>query len=222
MSHLYVVPHWFFGFDIAMELVFAIIALILAIFTYKVYRASEEREVKLFGISFSLISLSYFVWAWMNYYILHEATEKIMDISVMRLLSINYIGTLIHMILFTLGILTLAYSTLDFKSGRTYYIIAGLSLVALVSSSLPWITYQILVIFLLSAIVYHYALDHSCYKNKKARLTFIAFLLLTLSRIDFLFTLRSGTAYIIGHILELSAYVLILLGIVHTIKGCKK
>lgn len=226
MSHLYIVPRWFFGFDIAMELIFAVIAITLAFFAYKVYKITEQKETKLFSIAFSLISLSYIVWAGINAFFLDKISDEFLEISLQNLLSINYLFTLLHMCLFILGILTLAYATLDLKNGgRAYYIIAGLALVALVSSSLPWITYQIIAIFLLSAIVYHYAVDHMCYSNKKARPVFLAFILLLLSRIDFLFAAKSATAYIFGHILELAAYVLILVSLTHSIasiKGNKK
>jgi hypothetical protein len=226
MAHLYLVPRWFFGFDIAMELLFAIIAAALAFFAYKVYRISEEREVRLFSVSFLMISLSYIVWAGINTFLLSRLTDEVMEISLRNILSLNYIFGLMHMSLFVLGILTLAYATLEPKNrGRTYYIIAGLALVALVSSSLPWITYQILAIFLLSAIVYHYAIDHMCYTNKKARPVFLAFVLLLLSRIDFLFATKSATAYIFGHVLELAAYILILVSLTHSMtstKGVKK
>jgi len=222
MAHLYLVPQWFFGFDIAMELVFAIIAMALAFFTYRIYKVSEDEDVKLFGLAFVLISISYIVWASINLFMLDKLSDGIREISLNNLMSINYILTLVHMGLFIVGIITLAYAHLEIKSAKAYYILTGLALIGLVSSSIPWITYQLLAIFLLSTIVYHYAVDHSCYKNKKARAIFIAFLLLLLSRIDFLFTANSAFAYIFGHILELTAYSLILVGLVANIKGCKK
>jgi hypothetical protein len=169
MGYTYSVPQWFFGFDIAMELLFAIIALILSAFAYKVYKASEHKEVKLFSISFLLISLSYFVWAWTNSFLLEHLSNEVLEISLKNLLSIDYILSLTHMGLFIAGLITLAYATLEIETARGYYLLLGIGLIGLVSSSLPWVTYQIISIFILSGIVYHYAADHLCYKNKKAR-----------------------------------------------------
>lgn len=221
MAYIYLVPQWFFGFDIAMELLFAIIALILAAFAYKIYKASEHKEVKLFGVSFLLISLSYFVWAWTNSFLLEHLTSEVLEISLNSLLSTNYILSLTHMGLFMAGLITLAYATLEIETARGYYLLLGLGLIGLVSSSIPWITYQIISIFVLSAIVYHYIIDHMCYKNNKARYVFLAFILLLGSRIDFLFTLRSTSAYIFGHILELGAYLLILVSLLSSIKNLR-
>jgi len=222
MVQLYLVPRWFFGFDIAMELIFAVVAMVLASFAYKIYKASEEEEVRLFSVSFALISVSYIVWAAANYFIMRTLTGDIFELNLTNLLSTSYILSLLHMSLFILGLITLTYATLGLKNGRIYYLFAGLGLIGLVSSSIPWITYQILSIVLIASIIYHQTVDHSCYKNKKSMCISLAFILLFLSRLDFLFAAKTTFAYILGHILELSAYLIILNSLMQSIKGWKK
>lgn len=218
MASLYLIPHWFFGFDIAMELIFAVIALLVAFFAYRIYKVSEHEETKFFAIAFSLISASYIIWAGLNLFLVSNLTDKVMEISLSNLFSINYILTLAYMCLFVLGLLTIAYSQFKIKSGRIYYIFVGLALIAVVSSTFPLITYRLLSIFLLTFIVYHYLAEHSAHKNRKTRLILSAFVLLLLSSIDFIFANYSYCAYVVGHFLELGAYCLILKSLLSSIK----
>ena len=198
-----------------MELVFAIVAALVAFFSFKIYKISEEEDSKFFGISFSLISLSYTVWATMNLFLLSKISAEIFEFELNNILSITYISALVQMGLFVIGLVTLTYSTLPKRTGGTYYLLAGLSLLAIVSSSLPLITFRIVSVLLLSFLLYHYMVEH---KSKKARLTLVAFALLLVSSIDFIFTIRYSLAYVIGHLLELVAYSLILTRLVSSVK----
>ena len=67
MAGLYIIPEWFLGYDIALNLLFGIITLIVSLYAFKIYRLSSLKQSKLFGISFSFISISYFVQYYLKF-----------------------------------------------------------------------------------------------------------------------------------------------------------
>jgi hypothetical protein len=218
MGYVYLIPHWFFGFDIAMEIIFAIIALAVSLLAYKMYKLSQERHIKLISASFGLIGLSYLIWAISNLSLLAEASEGILEADLSKMIIWGSVSLFAFMFLYTISLSTLAYATFKTKNGSIYYLLAGLPLIAIAASLNKFATFKIVSIFLLAFIVYHYASECTICKNRKANLMLGAFTFLLLSNITFLFVITSYKAYVLGHILELIAYILILFNIINITK----
>lgn len=218
MTHVYLIPHWFFGFDIAMELIFAIIAFAVSILAYKMYKLSQEREIKLISLSFGLIGASYIIWALSNLSLLAEAYEGILEADLSKMILWGSVSLFAFMFLYTTSLSTIAYTTFKTKKGGMYYLLVSLPLIAISASLNKFATFKIVSIFLLAFIVYHYASECTICNNKKANLMLWAFIFLLLSNITFLFVIQSYRAYVIGHVLELVAYILILFNLVSVTK----
>ena len=218
MYESYLIPSWFFGFDIAMELLFAFVTFFVAIFAFKISSVTKERKIRLFGIGFLLISLSYFVWAGLNYWFVGLAQNGFREISLNQVAFIGIVSLYVYIGLFTMGAITLAYINCDNSRGRAYYLMIGLSLLVIASSLYKLISFRILCIFIISFILYRYFEEYLKNKNKKTFLVAVAFAFLLLSNIDFLFLSVYYEAYVLGHILELAAYLLILVNLIKSVK----
>ena len=218
MTYYYFVPKWFFGFDITLEILFAMIALTVCLYSFKIYKLSEQREARIFGYSFLLISLSYIIWALLNFLILSRTNADITRVTIEGLANLGLIGLYSYIILFVAGLITLAYTKFKIKSGKVYYIILGLSLLVLAVSVNKIITFRIVSVFLLTFILYSYIEEYSRNKNKRTLMVIFAFLFLLLSNLDFIFSLTYYQSYIVGHILELVAYILILSSLISSVK----
>lgn len=210
MAQLYLVPQWFFGIDISLEILFGIITLLVAFSAYKIYKISREKPLQFFGLGFLLISISYFAWALMNIFALSTIQEGFREVSFDQMISLAAIGLFSHMLLLTIGLVTLVYATLPMKNPRIYYIILGLSLLVLAASYDRLITFRILSVFILSYLTYHYFIAWREHDGKNLLCSFIAFALLLLSNLDFAFTASYYQTYVIGHVLQFGAYMLIL------------
>ena len=68
MANLFLIPKWFFGYGVAFELIFAIITLAVALYSFKVYKLSNQNQPKLFGIAFLFFSISYFIQSILLFY----------------------------------------------------------------------------------------------------------------------------------------------------------
>ena len=206
----YIIPAWFFGIDISLELIFFIITLAVAIASYKIYRISEEKSMRCFSISFLFISLSYLVWAVINTIALSHLQEFPTLASLQKIFSISAIGLYAHILLLTVGFVTLAYAFLPKKNPRVYYLLLGLGLTAIVASIDKIMTFRIIAVFLLSSVIYNFFVQWREHRNQNLFFSFVAFVLLAFGNIEFALSESYYSAYVVGHILELAAYLIIL------------
>lgn len=218
MAYLYSVPYWFIGFSITMEIVFALIAMSVAYFSLKIYALSGQREPKLFGMAFGAISISYLIWGALNFFVLRELNEEFKILTLEKLTLIGSFGIYAHMLLFTVGLITLSFMTFRIKGRRIYTLLVTLSFLVILFSQDKFYAFQILSSILLLLISFHYISEYNENKNPITLLILIAFIFLLISSTALVFTNQSHVYYIVGHIFELVAYVIILVGLVLTIK----
>ena len=218
MNYVYLIPNWFFGFDSAMEILFGIITLAVSFVAWKIYRITQEKTVRHFSVGFFLIACSYILWAGINMFVVSKASEGVHLLAWDNLAVMSLLGVYAHMLLLISGLVTLAYTTFKIRNGGVYYIMLGLSLLVIVVSLNKIITFRILSVFLLSFITYYYFIEYLFRQNKKTQRIFIAFFLLLLSNLDFVFSSHSYQAYVLGHFIQLGAYILILMSLINSTK----
>jgi hypothetical protein len=223
MAHLFLIPDWFFGYNVILEFFFAITALAVALYSFKVYRLSNQEQPRLFGIAFLLFSISYFIQSILNYLIITNAAQAICDcISIPSLFLFNAIGIYVHMFFFVIGLVTLAYMTLKTKNITTYVLLLSTLLLSffVVENKIPW--FYMISSLLLVFISLHYLFNFIKNKRTKTLLVFIAFMLLLFGHTHFIFSVNHTLYYVLGHFLELFAYILILINLLLVIKNGKK
>lgn len=203
------VPKWFFGYDIALELALAVITLIVSLYAFKIYKLSEQRQSKLFGIAFLFFSISYFIQSFLNIC----RIIKINNINI-----VNSIGVYTHINFFIIGLVTLTYMTLKIKSMKTYSLLLITMLLSLLFSANKIYLFYLLSSILLIYIIIHYFINYLKNKKPKALLVLIAFAFLLFGNIHFIFSINYGLYYVIGHFLELIAYLLILIDLILVVR----
>lgn len=212
MIDLYLAPNWFLGYDICLELVFAIITLLVCFYGFKIYKLSEQRESKLFGLSFLFISAAYFVQSFVNFSMISKLKGDI-DAGLL-----DYIGFNTHIILFMIGLITFAYMTFKVKNGKIYSLFLILMLVSVLLSENVLYTFYLLSSVLLMYIIVYYFSSYLKKKQPGILFTLIAFALLLFARIHFIISINYSLYYAIGHLLELIAYIIILVNLILVIK----
>jgi hypothetical protein len=220
MSHPFLIPAWFFNYVILFDLAFAIITFIVGLFAFKIYKLSNQKQSKLFGIAFIFISIHYFIQSFLNYSIISKLNENICNF--MKLESVNYfntLGTYSHMILLMIGLITLVYMTLKIKSPEVYSLFLIISFIPILFASNKLFLFYALSSLFLIYISIHYLKNYINNKQPKTLLVLIAFLFLLFGSIHFIFSVDHSTYYIIGHFLELIAYILILINLILVLKN---
>src|SRR3989338_6741436 len=121
MGHiLYCSPRWFYGYDIILEIVFAIITFAVAMYSFRIYRLSGQRDSRLFGTSFLLISVSYSLWAILNGFAVSQLESARTILEIERANIWRYFGAYAHIFFFLGGLTTIAYMTFKDKSAKLY------------------------------------------------------------------------------------------------------
>jgi hypothetical protein len=224
MVHEYFMPAWFLGYNVGLHLVFAIITLLVSIFAFRIHRLSGQRQPKLFATAFLLFSLSLFIEAFLNLFILFKINQDIsLALKIVSVNNLNLIMANVHLILFSVGLITLAYMTLKARSAKVYSLLLIITLAALFLASNPLLFYSIISFILLVYIFIHYLLNYLGKKRINSLLVFIAFVLLSLSNIPIIFSVMNHEIfYAIGHFIELIAYLLILINLILVLKHEQK
>jgi len=223
MVNIHSIPAWFFGYDILLEIAFALISLTVALYAFKMYKLSDQESSKLFGFAFLFISISYFIQSFLNFAILSKLNENICTLmKVQSVDSFNVIGIYVHMIFFIIGLVTLAYMTFNLKNKKLYSILLILAILPILFSVNQLYVFYMISSLLLAYILIHYTSNYLGNRQTKTMMVLIAFLFLLFSNLHFIFSVNHSLYYVIGHFLELIAYSLILLNLILVFKNVKK
>ncbi len=204
-------PPWFFGYDILFSFLFMAVSLLIAAFAFDVYRNINQKNVRTFSLAFAFIALAYLCQALLNSYIYAHVKNGICDLFRLNSLSaLSYAGITIHLLLMVIGLSVLAYTTLKTREPKILYIQLAGTLTALLFSKNITFTFFVLASVYFAIIGWHYIDNYFKNKNKKTLLIAIAFTILTLGWLDFLLVPYSPLFYVLSHVLQLTAFFLIL------------
>lgn len=219
MANLSFVPEWFFVYSLIFGLAFSIICFAVSLYSFKIYKLSGQRQSKHFGVAFLFFSLSYIIQFVLNLVIFSEVNERFLNIiEFQNIITINTLSIFAHMILFTFGLITLIYMILGVKNKWIYSGLMLASLLFLVFSANKINFFYVLSSLLLIILSIYYFQHFIKNKNSKSVLMVIAFFLLFVGHIHFIFLMNNEIEYALGSFLELSAYILILINLVRVLK----
>lgn len=222
MVEFYLVPSWFFELGFLLELLFGIITLAVAFYSYKVYRYCEIRECKLFGWGFLSLALSYLAWAFVSGYISLRFSEIDDIVSLGSFGGLVTFGVLVHAFLFIIGWATLVYITLGVKNQRVYTIIVSLALITLIFSTQKIVAFYFVASLFLFYLVIYYTSEHIRENRRRSPLILIAFIFLFLGSVDFTFSAVNHINYVVGHVFYLIGYLFILANFILMLVPFKK
>ena len=213
-------PFWFQGYDILLEILFAIIALLVAYYANKINKIAQTHESKLFAEGFFFITASYILLAIINFaaiFALKTASIK-SPVRISDLITLGEFGTVVSISLFLIGIITLAYMTLHYRNKRIPILMIIPLLIALLLSHNKLFLFYIITAFLLVYITIYYIQHYLKHKNLNTLLILLAFLLMFIAKVHFIISLSEPLFYAIGHLFEFLGYGLILISLVRVIK----
>ncbi len=223
MANVFLVPGWFYGYDILLEFIFAIVTLVVSYFSYKIYRLTDENKLKLFSLAFLFFSISYTIQSLLNLKILGQISNRAISMfELMSINSFNALGIFAQIIFFTVGLITLLYMALDLDNKRVYFLLLLITLPILFFSSNSLFLFYLLASIMLAFVAIFYFQNYIEKKSIKSLWVFIAFDFIFLGQIHFLFSLNHALYYVLGHFLEFAAYVILLVNLLSISKNGKK
>lgn len=219
MMNYAIVPHWFSGYNSLFEMIFFIVAFMVGIYALRIYKLSSMRDSRLFGTSFLMFSGAYLIQSILNFAASYSMSMGAChNNSLFSMHSLSAIAIYLHIILFTAGLVTLAYMALRIRNFAAYsFFLAVTVLIILFSSNILYTFYAVSSI-LLVYILFYYLRNYLRTRKKTQLMVFVAFLFLLFAKIHFIFSLNHGSFYVAGHILEFIAYALVFASLITIIR----
>ncbi len=203
MQTLAIVPSWFSGFNAALDVVFAIVTFLLFYYSIKIFRIIQRTRVLLYGLAFLSISASYIVQSFFDFSTAGQVPEW-------GLYSIIFF--------YTLGTVLLAFVCLRSREIKMFSLILVLSLLSISLTANKVTAFYIVSSILFIFVSLHYFDNYRSNRQFKTLIIFVAFIFLLFGKIHYIFALNHGEYTVIGHMLELVAYILIFYGLLRTIR----
>jgi len=217
MMNTFLRPEWFAGIDTGLELLYAIVAILTAVFAYKTYRLSGNKNTGLFSIGFLLIGISYIAFSIINVFTLKIILEKQIQLTTyLSLVEVTEVMVLIHVMTFLAGVLFLLFPLVPNWKARI--ILGATTFLAFVGTANGLKLFYVLGTFFLFVLMVEYFTKFLQNKKTNTALVFAAFVMLFLGRVHFFISLQNQFFYILGHGLELVGYGLMLVSVYKVVK----
>ncbi len=210
-------PTYFNGFDSVMEIITVIVSLLIAYVSYRCYKFSGEKKYKYFAWAFAAISVAFFFKIITNISIYYQVLETVrMGRIEMRFLSIKQtdlmyiIGYFLYRSLFFFGLLGIWFTLEKISSKRLILLMAWFIFVVNYFSHYAYFFFHITIFLMLLFISSSYFYHQRKVCSLSSRLVTVAFGLLAVSQLFFIFEWLKLDLYVIGTIIQTIAFIILL------------
>ena len=198
--------------------------MVVASYSFKVYRASSERNSKLFSLAFILIALSYFTLAILNLIFLSVIRGELRVLSLDEFTTLKNLAIYSYIALFILGFATLLCSTFRTKNRSVYFALVLTAFLGVYISAEKSVYLYLFSSLMLTFVAYHQAKECQHHKTRNCLLVFLGMFFLLAAQIvlvaqAFYFI---SSLYVVSNFLELTAYLLLIASLSNVLKYGKK
>lgn len=226
MFRLFYTPGWFNGYDLLFEGIVLIIALLIAGYSWRVYRINKENKYAYFSLAFILVSLSLVFKMFTNGVLysfpIRETVATVLAPATgahLRYADLFYRAGFFIQMASMLGAWLLIFLISQKPRDRLnkYFELSQIGLfvylVLLISvvSNFEYMVFYLTSAVLLSLIVLNYYKNYlNTNKNKNAFSVLVAFIFVLFAYLCFVFVSLNSSLYVIGEVLLLLGFLLLL------------
>lgn len=239
MLQLVFSPKWFFGYDIIFEILGVIATLMIAIYSFKLYKFSgkELHNYKYLGLSFLALAVSFLAKIATNFVLYYHRTVKdtlgdiIIKHNLIEKSNIFFqMGYDVHRFLMLLAFFGIYWLISRSDDHEHQWLFAYMIFIIALFSFNVYYVFHLTAAVLLLFIAKHYYNICFCKDAKKknlkrAHMNFAAFFMLLLSQLSFIFVFANPAIYVVAEVLQLAGFVTFLINmipLVLTTNGQKK
>ena len=218
-------PQWFYGYDIIFELLGILVTGLIGLYSLKLFRFSKERAYKYFGLSFLAFAVSFAAKIATNFVLYYQHTVKttLQEVIVKHnLLQKSNIllqaGYDVHRFLLLLGLLGIYWIVSKSAENEHRWLFLYMLFVIALFSFNTYYVFHLTAAFLLLFITKHL---HRVAMRRKAprtaKLNVLAFALLLLSQLVFVFVWANKAIYVVAELVQLAGFVVFLISILNLV-----
>ncbi len=216
MINLVYSPKWFYGKDIAIDIISSIVLFLIAFFSYKYYRLGKKRNNILLSASFSLIGLSFLFKILTNFTIYYTKIRQshfgffIYSYKTVELSNFPfYFGFFMYRFLTLFG-LYLLYSIYTKQRKTDMLIVVYLLFTTTLFGMASYYVFHVSAFILLSIITSHYFRNSRKTESITNRMLSYSFLVISISQVLFVF-IAFKTMYAVAEAVQLIGYLMLLI-----------
>ncbi|MFH0870324.1 MAG: hypothetical protein V1866_04685 [archaeon] len=223
-------PPGFYGKDIAIDVLSAVVVLLIGLFVFRNFLLDKENKKHLFmSAAFMLLGLSFIVKVLTNVMTHYEGlTGKEWVISIMGAqLTQTYsvltaIGFLLYATLTLFGFYLLyALSSKD-RLSMNYVIIAYFILVTTYFTRFNYFLIYLTAFVFLMSLTRRYLVSYLETKYRNTLMLTISFALISISQLAFIFTISNHALYVAAEVIQLVGYLFLLYTFVMVLRNARK
>lgn len=216
-------PEWLFGADVIIQLIGAVIALLISIYGYKLYKLSSTKTDLYFSLAFLLLGSSFFIYVFLVpavyiYYNYFSAVDPTLLLRGSHILNFIFI----FLTLGAYAILNLVYSKIKNPNAILTVLILVLALDYFIYYARSYFGLSIISALLALLIALNAFKNYSLKKNKNALFVVVAFALMTLANVFFGLGSYINISFLFGHITQLLGYTSLLIMLLRINYGHRK
>ena len=208
-------PRWFYGYDVAIDLISIAVTLLIAVYAFKLSRYTGDKRHKYFSYSFFLIAASFLLKSLSNQYVPDEAivgqivwaiSVSIPTLKIPSFFTSTYLGYRFFTLLGLAGIYSIVHRVKRSEIWLSLYLVF---LVTLISMATYLLFYATAALFLLMITLYYYK---NCAKVKtpQSKLVFVSFAVIMVGQLLFLGISYKGVLYAVAQVFQLFGYLILL------------
>ena len=225
MFRLFFTPEWFNGWDVVFNIVGLVIALIIAGYSWRVYRIHKENKYAYFSLVFVLVAISLFFNSFTNSVLYFTPLRDVVADTLkpamgqgLKFSEIFYRAAFFIQMASMLGAWLLMFFVSQKSRARLtkFFEISQIALfvylILLISvvSNFKYIVFYLTSLVLLGLIVLNYYKSFLNTGNKNSWLVMIAFLLIFFANVFFLFVFIFQAFYVLGELMLLLGFLILL------------
>lgn len=212
-------PKWFFGLDSGFEVIVAVITLLTAIYSLKVFFITKYRKYLYMTLAFIFISASYLLRAAGDYIVFSRITGRLPNVTaaistVMTVPTFYSLGIILHIFLMFSGFMILVALFLRIHNIRALSLLLALSFILAIFSRDAFVTYHVTLLIMLFYIVIHTINNYSKRRNFKSLLVAFSMSSLFAAQVFFLMLSLSPMYYVIGHCVQMFGWLMLLFNLI--------
>jgi hypothetical protein len=214
-------PGWFSPIDSFFELLALIVLVLISLYAWKCYRTFEIKNYRHLAYAFFSLVAAFIFKIGSNIIILYDrvrvATVGNVDVTVHQIVkseAFSHIGTTMHYFFFLLGLLMLY--TIIYKQTHkpTSILLTFFIIITTLFSYRTFFVFYLTSAFILGFIFVKYWRNYREKKAKNTLLLALAFLVLMISHLVFIFVNIDLQFYVVAEVLQLFGFILMLLAFI--------
>ncbi len=225
MYRLFFTPEWFNGWDIAFDVVGLVVALLIAVYSWRIYSINKENRFIYFSLAFLLVALSFLAKSFTNgvlyFFPVREAVAEVLRPVAGAGLSLSDLyyraGFFLQMVsmlgawllIFFISQKSRARLTKLYELSQIALFVYLVFLISIVSNFKYTVFYATSIVFL-SLIVLNYYKSFITTRNSNTFRVMVAFLMILVGNIFFAFVFAVPAFYAVGEILTLVGFLQLL------------